>query len=447
MHDQKQELIINYLLSSPDTYAICSGILNPSYFNPGFNKAIEFMQTYYQQYGKTPDVDQVAAETGKVFQKKNISPDQIEYCIREVEEFCKDKALTEAVVKCAQSLTKKEGLDISQTINDALKVSIHRDLGLDYFENPMERLLKLRENNPMISSGWRDVDRVLGGGLHRGQLQLFAAPPGGGKSMALANLGVNFCERGMNVLYISLELDPLLISNRLDSMFTGISQGEIRSRYKEVAIELNKQSTKVGKFKVIQMPTGTRAMDMRAYIEEIYLRENWRPDLLLVDYLDLMSPNQKVDASNMFIKDKFVSEQLRDILVSYNIYGASASQLNRQAIGADELNQAHTAGGMSKVNTTDNYIAIIMSDSMRAQGEMIFHFLKTRSSDGVGKRIPMRWNGSSLRITDGSSEQDNTQTNLMVNFDSKRETPTSEGDAAVNTLAGSSLGRFLQFDD
>lgn len=443
MQDPKQELIINYLLSSPDTFAICSGILEPSFFNPGYDKAIEFIQNYYKQYGKTPDCDQVAAETGKLFVKKHVAPDQIEYCIKEVEEHCKREALTAAVVKCAKSIAKEESLDISKTINDALKVSIHRDLGLDYFDDPMARLLKLRENNPMCSTGWRDVDQILGGGIHRGQLQLFAAPPGGGKSMALANLGVNFCTKGKNVLYISLELDPLLISNRLDSMFTGISQGELRSRYKEVAIDLNKQAPKMGKFKVIQMPSGSRAMDIRAYMEEIFLREGWRPELLLVDYLDLMGSNEKVDASNMFVKDKFTSEQLRDILVSYNIYGASASQLNRQAIGADELNQAHTAGGMSKVNTTDNYIAIIMSDSMRANGEMIYHFLKTRSSDGVGKRLPMRWNGNSLRITDatdGSGSPD-----LMSNFTNKEPCNTGSDDLAADQLAGSGLGKFLKF--
>lgn len=432
MQEQKQRLLINYLLSSPDTFAVCSGILNPSYFNPGLNKAVEFIQQYYQQYGKTPSTDQVSAETSEEFEHKHISPDQVEYCIKEVEGFCKHKALTEAVLKCAHSLQKNEALDFNKIISDAMKVSIHRDLGLDYFVDPLARLERMRAHNPMVSCGWKDVDNTLGGGINRGQLQLFAAPPGGGKSMGLQNLGVNFCNNGFDVLYISLELDPDLISNRLDSMFTGVTQAEIKSRYKEVAINLNKQSSKVGRFKVIQMPTGTRAMDVRAYIEEIYLREGWRPELLLMDYLDLMGANEKVDSNNTFLKDKLVSEQLRDILVSYNIFGASASQLNRSAIGADELNQAHTAGGMSKVNTTDNYIAIIMSDAMRAQGEMIFHFLKTRSSDGVGKRIPMRWNAGTLRISDATRECDQP---LMDNFTKPVPSRTA------------SLNSFLDMDD
>jgi len=400
--DSKQLLLVNYLISSPDTYAICSSILDASYFNPGISKAVAFLQTYYQQYSKLPSLEQIHAETGTQLQYYNISPEQIEYCITEVEQFCKSKALEQAIMKCAELYRKNEDADYSKIVTSAQKLSIHRDLGLDYFNDPLGRLTRIREHDPMVSTGWQSNDEHLNGGVKRGQLMLFGAPPGGGKSMVLANYGVNFVERKFNVLYISLELDTDLISLRLDSMITSIGQGEIRSRYKEAASRLESEigKGKFGKFKLIQMNSGTRAIDIRSYIDELYLKEGWKPDLLLVDYLDLMTSNEKVDANNTFLKDKYVSEEIRNILVTYNMFGASATQLNRSAIEATDLNQSHTAGGISKVNTTDNYIAVIMNDVMKASGQMLFHFLKTRSSDGVGKKVIMSWDSKSLRIRD-----------------------------------------------
>ena len=115
-----------------------------------------------------------------------------------------------------------------------------------------------------------------------------------------------------------------------------------------------------------------------------------------------MAPNEKVSADNVFQKDKMISEEIRNIGVVNDMFIITASQQNRGAIDADELHQGHIAGGISKVNTTDVYISIIMTEAMRAKGEMALQFLKTRNSDGVGKIVYLKWNGITLRITDGS---------------------------------------------
>lgn len=122
--------------------------------------------------------------------------------------------------------------------------------------------------------------------------------------------------------------------------------------------------------------------------------------MLVVDYLDIMGTNSKISADNVFEKDKLASEELRNIGSEYNMFVVTASQQNRGAVGQTDLNHSHIAGGLSKINTTDVYVSIIMTDSMRNSGEIAMQFLKTRSSDGVGKTIYLAWNGKTLRVTD-----------------------------------------------
>ena len=85
------------------------------------------------------------------------------------------------------------------------------------------------------------------------------------------------------------------------------------------------------------------------------------------------------------------------------MFGATASQQNRSAIDAQELNHSHIAGGLTKVNTVDWYISIILTPTMKAAGEIGFTFLKSRSSDAVGKTIYLRWDNNSLRIKNPKS--------------------------------------------
>jgi hypothetical protein len=95
------------------------------------------------------------------------------------------------------------------------------------------------------------------------------------------------------------------------------------------------------------------------------------------------------------------------------MYIATASQQNRSAIEAPELNQGHIAGGLTKINTVDVYISIVLTPTMRAGGEIGFTFLKTRSSDGVGKTVYLKWNNTSLRIT--NADQEDSGDKAMLN--------------------------------
>ena len=115
----------------------------------------------------------------------------------------------------------------------------------------------------------------------------------------------------------------------------------------------------------------------------------------------MLRPNNgKINLSDIFIKDKYVSEELRALAAELNIYSVSASQLGRAAAEEAQFSVAHIAGGISKINTADNVMAIYTNPAMKERGEYQIQFLKTRSSSGVGKFVMMKYDNMTMRITD-----------------------------------------------
>jgi hypothetical protein len=202
------------------------------------------------------------------------------------------------------------------------------------------------------------------------------------------------------VVYITFELSEPVTAKRFDSMFSGISQLDLLKNITKTSIEIKRQSEHYGSLTIKRMPeSSTNANHIRAYLKEYEIIKGYLPDALIVDYMDLMCSNQQISAENQFIRDKFISEELRSIANEYNLMMITASQLNRgsqQLESMDELSQAHIAGGISKVNTTDVLVAIMQTTAMKARSELLFKILKTRSSSGTGSQFMMTFNPNTL---------------------------------------------------
>jgi len=397
---EKQTLLLEYLVSSPDTFAICQGIVNSKYFDPELRNVVTFVKHYYEQYNTTPEVNQVKAETGVQLTIQQISNDKIEYCTNEIEIFCRRRALEEAILASPELIEKGNYAQVETNIRDAILISLNKNLGLRYFDNPEDRLQRMLENNPVTSTGWPSVDELLFGGIARKEMILFAGNSGAGKSVTLANLGFNFIQQYLIVLVVSLELSEDVIAQRYDTMYTGISRKDWKSHVSEIATRIESESETNGTLDIVRMESGTTANNILAYLKEYYLHYDMMPDLLVVDYLDKMNPNEKMDMSDVWTKDKMCSEQLRDIGEKHNMFIATASQLNRSAVGATHHDHSQIAGGISKINETDVYISLIATDSMKTAGDIAFCFQKTRNSNGVGETLYLNWDEKYLRVTD-----------------------------------------------
>jgi archaellum biogenesis ATPase FlaH len=274
-------------------------------------------------------------------------------------------------------------------------------MGTDYFADPRGRLLGLKDKNGQVSTGWPAMDRRLFGGFNRGELNIFAGGSGAGKSLFLANLGVNFALAGLNVVYLTLELSEALVSMRIDSMVTGVSTREIFKDLDDVEMKVKMIGKKSGMLQVKYMPSGKTANDVRAYLKEYEIKCGKKVDVLLVDYLDLLMPiGKKISAENLFVKDKYVSEELRNLAMEKQCVFVTAAQLNRGAVEEVEFDHSHISGGLSKVQTADNVFGIFTSRAMRERGRYQLQLMKTRSSSGVGMKIDLEFNVDTLRISD-----------------------------------------------
>lgn len=403
MDVEKQKLLLEYCISSPNIFGRCNTIMLPDYFDRELTNSVVFIKDYYNNYFTTPDPEQIRAETGLSLRKFEIEKDKIEYCTNEIGKFCKHKAMFAAAIKISHLLKTEEYGEMEKIFKDALSVSIDRDLGINLFGDDLLERMEENKNTVIYSTGYRQLDKHLFGGFERTTLNLFLAISGGGKSVVMANIGLNYAKQGLNVLYISLELYQKMVDARFHQIISGFSRLKLKSHTREAYQQMIKfkedNKEKLGTMHIKYMPSGSNAQHIRGYLKEFHLQYGYIPDVIILDYLDLLSPMEKVSKDNVFQKDKYSSEEFRNILVEYNMIGISASQLNRNAIEASDFNQSHTAGGISKMNTVDNAIAIKLTERMKDAGEISMKLLKSRSSNGEGKWAHMAWNNISLEVS------------------------------------------------
>ena len=221
----------------------------------------------------------------------------------------------------------------------------------------------------------------------------------------------------MNVVYISLELSEQLISMRLDAMVSEYSTKEIMKNMDDVDLKVRMKGKGAGKFRVKQMASGVTANDIRAFVREYEINTEVKVDAILVDYLDLMSPiSARVSPGDLFIKDKYVSEELRNLAMETGTLFVTASQLNRGAVEEIEFDHHHIAGGISKIQTADNVVGIFTSNAMRERGRYQIQFMKTRSSSGVGSKVDLKFNPDTLRVEDLDEEDEEAMTMQSSNL-------------------------------
>jgi replicative DNA helicase len=193
---------------------------------------------------------------------------------------------------------------------------------------------------------------------------------------------------------------------RIDSMMTNTSAKEIFKDIDTVEMKVKMMQKKAGALQIKYMPAQSTVNDIRAYLKELQVKTGKRVDFLCVDYLDLIMPvSAKVSPNDLFVKDKYVSEELRNLAKELNVLFVTASQLNRAAVEEIEFDHSHISGGISKINTADNVFGIFTSRAMRERGRYQIQLMKTRSSSGVGQKVDLEFDLESLRIRDLGEDQ------------------------------------------
>ena len=397
-----QELFLRMMVTNAELFVRITNIFNAENFDRRLRPVAEFMREHSDQYKILPDSTQIKATTGvDIDLVPDLDEGHYEWFMTEFEAFTRRQELERAIMASADLLEKGDYDPVEKLIKDAVQISLLRDMGVDYFDDPRARLMHLKTSNGQSSTGWPVLDQKLYGGFNRGELQIFAGGSGSGKSLFMQNLSVNWILAGLSGIYITLELSEHLSAMRIDSMVTDTGAKDIFKDLDNVEMKVKMKQKAAGQLRIKYMPAQSTVNDIRAYCKELQIQTGMKLDFLCVDYLDLLMPvSAKVSPSDLYVKDKYVSEELRNLAKELDIIFVTASQLNRSAVEEIEFDHSHISGGISKINTADNVFGIFTSRSMRERGQYQIQLMKTRSSSGVGQKVELAFDVETLRITD-----------------------------------------------
>ena len=428
-----QKLFLEMMLQDAQNFVRVQNIYNPENFERSLRETAKFITEYSDKYKTLPTPEQIKATTSVELRPAPEMHEHSDWFIEEFENFTKRQELERAILKSADMIEQGDFSPIEKLIKDAVQISLTKDLGTDYFANPAERINKYFNSGGQVSTGWPQMDRLLYGGFSRGELNIFAGGSGSGKSLVMMNIALSWLQMGLSGVYITLELSEELCSLRTDAMLTSMGTKEIRKDIESTELKVKMVGKKSGKYRIKGLPAQSNVNDIRSFIKEYQIQTGNAVDFIMVDYLDLIMPvSAKVSPNDLFVKDKYVSEELRNLAKELGVLFVTASQLNRSAVEEVEFDHSHISGGISKINTADNVFGIFTSRAMKERGKYQLQCMKSRSSTGVGQKIDLEYNIETMRISDpGISENTGggpPLVNSIMNKIKSNPTPSASDD-------------------
>ena len=415
-----QKLFIEIMLQDPQSYVRVQNIFNEENFHKSLRPAAKFIQEHTAKHSTMPNRTQVNAVTGSTFTElPDLLEGHFEWFLDEFESFTRRQELERAIMKSADLLEKGDYDPVEKLIKDAVQIGLTKDMGTDYWNSPGDRINKYFNSGGQVSTGWPQLDRLLYGGFSISELNIFAGGSGSGKSLVMMNIAANWIQQGLSGVYVTLELSEELCALRTDAMLTNASTKDIRKDISTTELKVKMVGKKSGQYRIKSFPAQSTINDIRAYLKELQVQTGIKVEFLMIDYLDLLMPvSAKVSPSDLFVKDKYVSEELRNLAKELGVLMVTASQLNRSAVEEVEFDHSHISGGISKINTADNVFGIFTSRAMRERGKYQIQCMKSRSSTGVGTKIDLEYNVDTMRITDAGGDSNNSNTPRSNIYDS-----------------------------
>jgi KaiC/GvpD/RAD55 family RecA-like ATPase len=403
-----QRLFLEIMMQDAQSFVRVQNIFNEDNFDRSIRSAAKFIKEHCDKYKTLPERSQIRAVTTVDLQEiPDLNDGHLEWFMTEFESFTRRQELERAILKSADLLEKGEFEPVEKLIKDAVQISLTKDMGTDYFNDPKARIEKYFNSGGQVSTGWPQMDKLLYGGFSRGELNIFAGGSGSGKSLVMMNMALNWLQQGLHGVYISLELSEELCALRTDAMLTSASTKDIRKDIDTATMKVKLVSKKSGTYQIKALPAQSNINDIRSFLKEYQIQTGRRVDFMMIDYLDLLMPvSAKVSPNDLFVKDKYVSEELRNLAKELGVLMVTASQLNRSAVEEIEFDHSHISGGISKINTADNVFGIFTSRAMKERGRYQIQCMKSRSSTGVGQKIDLEYNIETMRITDPGEAAD-----------------------------------------
>jgi len=383
--------VLSSLLTHKEFLTNIHDIISEEYFENQAQKwAIKEVLNYYDKYHTTPSLDILKVELQKVDNevlqisiKEQLkqafvsSDDDLEYVQEEFTNFCKNQQLKKALMSSVDLLKAGDFDGIRFIVDNALKAGQDKNIGHEYVKDIEERY---RENSrETVPTPWDKINNLLQGGLGNGDFGLIFGNPGGGKSWSLVALGGHAVRLGYNVLHYTLELGEEYVGKRYDAFFTKIPVNKIDSQREKVE-EIIPQLP--GKLIIKEYPTGRASVStIESHIAKS-TSMGVKPDLVIIDYVDLLSSRKtnrerKDEIDDIYTSTKGLARQL-DIPIW------SVSQVNRAGANDNVIQGDKAAGSYDKIMITDFCMSLSRKKEDKVNNTGRFHLMKNRyGMDGI----------------------------------------------------------------
>ena len=318
-----------------------------------------------------------------------------EWLTNETEQWCKDKAIYNAVLNSIHII---EGKDKDQTpdtlpslLSDALSVSFDKHVGHDYMEQSEDRFEYYNRSESKISFDLDFFNRITKGGLPNKTLNIAIAGTGVGKSLFMCHMAASVMMQGKNALYITLEMAEERIAERVDANLMNVTMDDLhdlpKHMYESKFAKLQKKTQ--GKLIVKEYPTASaHCGHFRSLLNELMLKKDFKPDIVFVDYINICASSRfKAGANvNSYTYIKGIAEELRGLAVEFDLPIVSATQTTRTGFVSTDIGLEDTSESFGLPATADFMFALIQTEELEELNQILIKQLKNRYADPTANK-------------------------------------------------------------
>ena len=408
-----QVKVLSSLLKHKEFLQNIHDILEEEYFdNPAHKWIVEEILKYHYKYNTTPSLDALQVEVKKIDNEvlkvsvieqlkeayKASNEDQ-EYVEQEFANFCKNQQLKKALLSSVDLLEKGQYDDIRYLIDSALKAGMDKNLGHEY-EKDTETRYRAEDRNP-IPTPWPHINEMLQGGLGAGDVGIIFGNPGGGKSWMLTALGAMPVSLGYTVAHYTLELSEGYMGRRYDATFTGLKVQELGLHRQEVNEMIEKLK---GKLIIKEFSMGKASISsIEAHIQKM-TDLGTRPDLIIIDYVDLLKSKRKSIDRKDEIDDIYISTKALARDLKLPIW--TVSQVNRAGAKDDVIEGDKAAGSYNKIMIADFAMSLSRKRLDKVNGTGRAHIMKNRyGGDGMTYPVKINTENGNIEILEKEMEE------------------------------------------
>ena len=415
-----QMKVISSLLTHKEFLQTINDVLSDEYFsNPAHKWVINEILNYYEKYHTTISMDVLKVEMKKIENdvlkvsvKEQLREaykadiDDLTYVQEEFSTFCKNQQLKKALLNSVDLLKAGDYDSIKYLIEAAMKAGADKNIGHEYKRDTESRYRE--DHRVIVPTPWPEINELVQGGLGNGDLGLIFGNPGGGKSWTLVALGGYAVQMGYNVIHYTLELSEAYTGRRYDAFFTRtpVDQLENHKETVESAIE-----NIPGELIIREFPMGkTTISTIESHIQKVKER-GIEPDLIIIDYIDLLSTRKKTADRKGEIDDIYTST--KGLARELNLPVWSVSQVNRAGAKDDVIEGDKAAGSYDKMMITDLSMSLSRKKEDKVNGTGRLHIMKNRyGMDGL--TFQAKVNTSTGQIEIGSQYDEESDPNRTL---------------------------------